>query len=547
MMESAVLNVNDKNYRHVLQLLRSEFDLSVLDDLKSIDDIERLANLLKKVKLHAQFVEAVNRCPSSNVMLPASSWLRWKRHQMRVNTMIEMIGFLKREFEFHHIEFLHIKGLGLSATAHDSIYTRESGDVDILVRPCDLNRVDNLLKNAGFVQPYTHRKITSKSAYEEVFESENTPFPLRTKSFSTQTIPYYTPWGRELFQIDLHDDLYTLPSSALEDMFHKATVSHLGSQAIPIPSLEHQIVLLLTNTYENSEDIFSNLSGDQLSFQDYCDIHMFVQRNLNHLDWDYAKQCIADYGIGEISAIVIQNYKEIYSDDALGELLGCARGIGVPGSPWGIGIIERILNSAFCRENAIPIIKNQLSRLNNTELPIRLVASSDAIPDDAFESCSSGCDKNIRYALSAEDNDLIIHWEIEEGLASSTEEEAFCLALYFCSLNIEFLQVTTTLRIEHGVPIAIAHSSNHLHQRPIFKPDALPLQCALTECIIYARQAVLVDVVIPNEVHRSCNILQEDVAVAANVFKRKYKTIYHLSGDGPYNLFHPRPLLHGEA
>lgn len=114
--------------------------------------------------------------------------------------------------------------------------------------------------------------------------------------------------GPSAIRVELHDSLYYLPRNVINGFFDSAiSLAFPDGATVRAPSLENQLLLLFSNTFENSESTYANLMADRIFLQDYCDIHYFLKANEGKLNWDLLHDSIALLNDDKIISIIINN------------------------------------------------------------------------------------------------------------------------------------------------------------------------------------------------------------------------------------------------
>lgn len=164
------------------------------------------------------------------------------------------------------------KGAVLSQALYGSPFVRKSGDVDLLIRRIDADRVKNLLSAQGFVQGrITEQGIVPFTRYELLYHAANThqlaPFVKKTEN---PLCPY--------INVDVNTDLLWGESEEKTDM--DFVLSKIQSAEICNVSLqkltgEMEFVALCLHHYKDMNSLYL-LYGGGMRFGHLCDIYDYL-------------------------------------------------------------------------------------------------------------------------------------------------------------------------------------------------------------------------------------------------------------------------------
>ena len=519
-----------------LSLLRNEFLTTPMNDFNLV------RHALLKSKLNAQFMNAYENSNLGTLQLPPDFATRRLHQKAKAQRLSKALGEIVRILNSKHIPFLAIKGPALSIAAYGNIYAREFNDIDILVHPSDFGKADAVLKAAGLIQPLSHTSSIDYKDYEKYRKTEMAPFPIKSRPNSIQALPYFMLTGPSAIRVELHDSLYYLPRNVISGFFDNAINLTLPSgTTVRAPSLENQLLLLFSNTFENSESPYANLMADRIFLQDYCDIHYFLKANKDKLDWNVLHYSIASLANDKIISVIANNLSEVYDNRQDTHLLEAKLGIKPRRSSWGIGIMERAFNAELCKRNALQIEKSLLNDRKNKRA-IYMTKKNGSHRIDTLESCTEEQGNlHFKYALLSKGNTLIVQWVIDGTLRAHMDDTALCVLLYPRSNKLPYLRISVNVTEQHGQIAGTTHTATNPYHRPILQNKE-----SLHYHTLHEQETdgfIVFETKIPESIHKSANILQEELFATARIYKRVYQDIYHPIGTDCQLLFEAKPVI----
>ncbi len=164
------------------------------------------------------------------------------------------------------IPVVYLKGFALAHSLYPDPDIRTIGDLDILVRPEDLDRLLAFLADNGF-------------AFD--------PLPVAPWGFISDAsfMPMVSPGGDCSIDIHVQPDCYPAYRSLdVEDVFADSVVQTIAGRNVNIPCIEHSMLLCLTNAAKDKFGIFS--------VRKLVDIAMLLRSGVS-IDWDMVERLAA--------------------------------------------------------------------------------------------------------------------------------------------------------------------------------------------------------------------------------------------------------------
>jgi len=192
--------------------------------------------------------------------------------------------FLSRELisildclESAGVEAMPYKGLALAETIYGDIALRQSGDIDLLIRPQDLPRICQALAPLGFV-PHENFSVAElraylKSGYESAFDA---------------------PAGKNLLEVQwaILPRFYSVDFD-MGAVFRRAVMTTVAGRAIKSPSLEDLFIILALHA---AKHVWGRLIW-------LCDLSRMM--NVPQLDWRQITSQAEELGIIRILRVTV--------------------------------------------------------------------------------------------------------------------------------------------------------------------------------------------------------------------------------------------------
>lgn len=164
-----------------------------------------------------------------------------------------------RDIAGTNIPVVYLKGFAFAHSLYTDPDTRTIGDIDILVRQRDLNRLLDFLMGQGF-------------------EFDTLPMPPWGFISDASFMPLMSAEGDCNIDLHVQPDCYpAYRSLTAEDVFAQSVVQDIDGTIVHIPSAEHAMVLCLTNAAKDKFGVFS--------VRKVLDI-MTLLGNQGAVDWD---------------------------------------------------------------------------------------------------------------------------------------------------------------------------------------------------------------------------------------------------------------------
>jgi hypothetical protein len=455
----------------------------------------------------------------------ASSVAHINSNYQRVEAAREVVSSLHRVCDDASLHYAVIKGFALSEIVYGSPYARALGDIDILIDRESAYQMHEELGKLGYFQKapssadQTATKARAYAALYAVLPSEHsTPFPVERFRDSGKYLKYGNPYNAEAPAVELH---YSLPqmsayfsSRLLRKRYAIETRKEYYYTLQPIESF----LLLLANTYENSESLVSNLWAFDFKLRDYVDLKCFFERYRQELDWTRVEAMIREAGIAQQAAVVLSDLGEILGEDITE---GCLSSVCPQPSKWGMSLLMRMLNHIECRKNALRIIRKKWA-IDTSERTIPVFRENDSPAIDSFLGCGNQSD--ILFLLSSTDTAFIITWQFAD--ANTDSLDSLLLQAEFVPLveRLSYTSYKSQLFLRGGVFVALGHSTQRYRPAACIQDNAARLKYELL--VIDGRQSVKVEVPFDE---LGCESLPESgsFCVRFGIYSHHYANFYH--------------------
>lgn len=208
------------------------------------------------------------------------------------------------------VDVMPYKGLALAESLYGDITLRQAGDIDLLVRPQDLPRIRDAVRELGYTPHGSLSEAAEraylKSGYECVFDSAAGPNLLEVQ------------WAVQprFYAVDFD----------MDGLFKRAATITVAGQPIKTPS--HADLLLVLSTHA-AKHVWGRLIW-------LCDIAQLMQ--LPALDWAWIGSQARNLGIGRILWVTM-----LAAHRLLGSAVPAAAGANLPEDPAAAALANEIL------------------------------------------------------------------------------------------------------------------------------------------------------------------------------------------------------------
>lgn len=204
------------------------------------------------------------------------------------------------------VPYAIIKGEPLSVLAYGREGQRQSRDVDFLVSRDDLKKVEEIIKNMGYIQ----RPLSREERILMI-------------SHSHQTLPYYHI-KYDLF-IDINFDLFwgeydgkrldvkEFLSDAIETEIYGMKVKTL----LPIKAM----IQLILHNYKDMNSIYLLSTRKSIKYEMFKDVYYLLKNNLNSITLGLLYKLCLKYNIIPYAFYVLYYTRELFEDNILNQYI----------------------------------------------------------------------------------------------------------------------------------------------------------------------------------------------------------------------------------
>ena len=121
------------------------------------------------------------------------------------------------------------------------------------------------------------------------------------------------------------------------------------------------------------------------------------------------------------------------------------------------------------------------------------------------------------------------------------DDTALCVLLYPRSNKLPYLRISVNVTEQHGQIAGTTHTATNPYHRPILQNKE-----SLHYHTLHEQETdgfIVFETKIPESIHKSANILQEELFATARIYKRVYQDIYHPIGTDCQLLFEAKPVI----
>lgn len=334
----------------------------------------------------------------------------------KISTFTELNELAKAASD---VKYAVIKGRSFEQCIYGNEWLRDSGDVDILVAMEDAKALHDNLIQLGYLQRtgptsvhgHNGRILAAVASSRNHITLIKENKPVRRHKNDTQFMPYIK---KGMPAVEVHDSIRGLSAPFLENLLSDSQSDSLRLITNPLLNF----ILLIANTYENSESFYSNSFDYGIVLRDYVDLAFFFKRYMQSIDWNEISNLIEKYHLERKVSIVLSNMKELFCYCNIPQCLPI-----IPGETanWNTSISQRITNKKISEQSAIICLKKSLIEKTNDKLFIT--------PTETFIRTQNVTDCGFKIETHLEN--LYAKWIIPTNMLSDN----LLLQTSFFSLN----------------------------------------------------------------------------------------------------------------
>ncbi len=519
----------ENSFNELLQLAKSDFCCG-----NRVADCDGLYWMAKRHRLRLHVFAWLQTMGQGNVFCDVAADLQdeRQRYECAKASLAKIVGC----FNGRGISYAVIKGIALEKRIYGSKHLRDCGDIDLYVKAEDVLPAHFALIDLGYCQ---HDGMTSigsggrfsrafvaacaSSERSELFRSQR---PLRRHPLKRE----YVPYSKIGFPtVEIHDGFYGFATDSSRRYLDDA-LAVVCAEGIPSFPEDVSFLLLLVNTYENSESFFSNNFDYGIVLRDYVDIRFFVRRHLSSLDWGEVESAIFRLGLARVVGVMAGNYETLFGDGVLSRALPRI----VPAkSSWGVDIAKRMKSPEVAKAASLKAFRQTLCCASGFSEGAKGLDGSLVLSDSRSKCVLSVLSNSIHAVIST------------SGSFFESEENLFWICIYPLSGECDHLAFVVDAGVYGETLRVFAHWSHRICSGAAVKKKTdteLPFAVSRDE----GHAVVEVDVArqLFGEVERSW---PSGMVVCAGSFERQYGRVYWRVGDRGRPLFDDldigRPVL----
>lgn len=500
-----------KEINFIIQMIQSDFSLDFPYDIAEINwDI--VMDLLKQHRIFINAQNVLNNYMPKNYSDKLDKLASDHKKQIDIN--IARLKEFALAAQKEHVRFVLVKGLGLAEQIYGDFYARQANDLDILVEEDDMIRGHHVLKKIGYKQP--------NIINFETMDYSELEYPIMRLKHTNHYFEYYTMDKTSWCKIELHKKLYFIEKQFIDDFLWNVSQINVDNVCVNILNLTYSFLMLLANTYENSETLYS-IQG-KCRIREYIDLHNFIKKYESSLDWEKIRQLILHYGLGTVAAKVIDNLVELYDDNKLLKYKDLMLGNEhiEYDSVWDLNMhfIDKMFDATL-RQKKIQILQKEKAFAKSKE-KYPIYKQQDL---DKMWKLETIHNVQIDYQITYDESKLMLTVRLDRNVATDMENYLFQLIVYNDQLKNPYLYSLLEITFEddavaHIINTPILRDSNVLRKknRGIKKNcvtdksgDSILLKASIT----FAEMGLVKD-------DSNCNF-----AIAFNWFKYMQPLTYH--------------------
>lgn len=172
-------------------------------------------------------------------------------------------------------EYFFVKGIALSQIIYGSIYMRDPGDIDMVVRECELQKVKNLLNELNFYRTYPSVKGKNHLQKE----------PTSNQLGVFHELLFSRKFDDIVINLEVKLSTSAITKKNINFFWNNLMTLKLSTCTIFTNTLLYTFVHLCINAYGNSERRF-NVEDQKNRLRDYIDIYCFILKYHSQINWE---------------------------------------------------------------------------------------------------------------------------------------------------------------------------------------------------------------------------------------------------------------------
>ena len=518
----------------LLEFVRSDFKDGSCFNNREISP-EEMIRMMNKHKLDTAAYALGKDCLPSELSDRLGRFYAASIHKF--NKIQNLVFQLEHKAGEAGLAFVVTKGIGLNDCIYGENIIRSFGDLDILVQSEDAGEFHRLFGTLGFYQKFgPTSSAPSSNRYARAFtavHAGNSDKTYRDLSFPVKTYqdkPEYLPYCRQDEpSIEMHDGLYYLSDLAVKKMLEETVRVKKEGSSYKTFDTEHTFILLLTNTYENSESFFSNTYDFGTVLRDYVDLRFIFAKYHSILDWRKIEKMINELEIHHIAEIVVGNLEKVYGKDVT---LGCLPSVNPTESEWGTGILERMVDADLCRSSSLTVMRKRwLAEGTSAILPVSPVGNPMNLDD--YHQCFSCGD--ALYHIEYTPDSFVLSWAIAPALQEKDASLLYQLRFFPLKEEFDYTSYKVDFSSYDGVYKACGHSTKR-HTLGARRKEQR--SSVFVSCFSCDDWLILQGILPFSELGIAGTPEKQSLCVSAEIYKYHYGEIYH-----KLNSHHSEPVM----
>ncbi len=207
---------------------------------------------------------------------------------------------ISEALEKENAVYAFLKGSVLNTTLY-SVGDRISNDTDIMIRADQIQKVTKVLNGLGYIQgKVVEDKIIPATKKELLFSRLNT---YELVPFCREEDPKLLP----VHEVDINFRLdNTDINESAEYMLEDTVVLDNGVFPLRTLALEKFFIFLCVHHYREATMVFKIVEGNDLTLYKYMDIHFFLKKYCESVDWNKVKALCDKLGrINDVYATLV--------------------------------------------------------------------------------------------------------------------------------------------------------------------------------------------------------------------------------------------------
>ncbi|WP_423190201.1 nucleotidyltransferase family protein [Alkalibacterium sp. f15] len=280
-------------------------------------DYKRLFNIAKEQKIFPIVYNYVRIfIPKEIDQVYTSEYLFWRLDFLNKVSETKKILSVSKE---DTIPIILIKGIVLSSWLYDNSYDRYFSDMDFIIYPNDILKMEKILTNMNYLKCFGLLDRREDEKFGVIYKDKltnNKTSTIYNFIHDNHEVTYSKKIGPFKVDVELKRGTSSIPDpnnfENLLDSKIKTTISDIEVQTL---NKTNTLIHLFSNTFENTENsLFITKSAN---LRDYLDIVLFLKKEQSQINWESFSEISNKLKLINKIEYIYNNLKKIFPKENL--------------------------------------------------------------------------------------------------------------------------------------------------------------------------------------------------------------------------------------